>query len=83
MIKEYKATTIPTIFPTACPIAGQFVVIWEYDHKIWSGIYMRIGNSLYTYSQSDNDFTMVEAGSSYPWLGADTTTAKFYVQSED
>jgi len=83
MIKEYTPTHPTRTFPSNCPTSGQFVVIWEYDNKIWSDTYKRVGNNLYIYNHSDNDFVIIPDGSSYPWLGADTTTAKFYAQFED
>jgi hypothetical protein len=39
------------------PASGQFVAIWIYNGRIWSETCMYKGESLYAYSQAEDDFT--------------------------
>lgn len=33
------------------PTEGQFIAIWEYDNKIWSGTFKWIGEKLFEYQE--------------------------------
>ena len=38
------------------PTSGQFVAVWQYNGKIWSGVYINRGEWIDVYLIEDDDF---------------------------
>ena len=78
MIKECEDKTSVHTVPDKCPKTGQFSVVWEYDHRIWSGTYKWVNANLYIYNRNTNEYDLVNEGSGYPWMNGDPLKAKFF-----
>lgn len=48
---------------TEMPTSGNFVVVWEYNGKIWSDSFLFMGNELHIYQKLDEEGNMVDGWS--------------------
>ena len=48
-MRWYKMKTLHDI-----PESGQFVLVWEYNNKIWSGVFIKDGNTTQRYENTDD-----------------------------
>lgn len=84
MIKEYLDKPPVSRIPDTCPTTGQFVVIWEYGNKVWSGTYRwGIQNKLYEYSKFNDNYNLIGEDAGLVWMDKNNLIAKFYIQSNN
>ena len=61
------------------PEEGQFVVVWEYNNKIWSDTFKREGEIILNYNGVEDKFEEESGLEDWSWYSDDRSNKKIFV----